>query len=119
VARLLTHGLDQLPKSAQWAALIGGVVGILLEIARTASKGKIPLSPVGIGLAFIIPFHTCLAMFAGSFLFWLIGRAYPKPEHRMNAIFVKNQESICAGIIAGAALMGVAVMAIALFLLDK
>ncbi|HRX87295.1 MAG TPA: OPT/YSL family transporter, partial [Phycisphaerae bacterium] len=117
VAEILTKGIGQLPVSAQWSVLIGGVAGIVLEIIRIASKGKFPISPVGIGLAFIIPFTTCLAMFAGSFMFWVIGRLYPRPEQKPNTIFVQNQESICAGIIAGAALMGVAVMAIELFLL--
>ncbi|MCK4659021.1 MAG: OPT/YSL family transporter [Phycisphaerae bacterium] len=114
VAELLTQGLSQLPVSARWAAAIGGVFGILLEVVRILSKGRFPLSPVGIGLAFIIPFPTCLAMFMGSFIFWVLGRVYRRPEQRMNKIFIQNQESICAGIIAGAALMGIAMMAIKL-----
>ncbi len=67
---------------------------------------------VGIGLAFVISFQTCFAMFLGSFVFWLIGRFWPRPEQRMNSVFVQNQESICAGVVAGAALIGVAMMAI-------
>ena len=93
------------------------MLGVLLEIVRDASKGKLPLTPVGIGLAFVIPFNICLAMFVGSFVFWVIGRLYPKPEQRPNEIFVQNQESICAGVIAGAALMGIAVMAYMTFVL--
>ncbi|MCB9850033.1 MAG: OPT/YSL family transporter [Phycisphaerales bacterium] len=112
VAELLIDGLKSLPVSAQWAALIGGVVGIVLETIRITTKGRFPISPIGIGLAFIVPFPACLAMFAGSFAFWFVGRLYPKPEQRPNRIIVQNQESICAGIIAGAALMGVALMAI-------
>jgi uncharacterized oligopeptide transporter (OPT) family protein len=118
VAEILTKGLSELPVSARWAALYGGIAGILLEIVRLGSKGRFPVSPVGIGLAFIIPFNTCLAMFAGSFAFWLIGRFSPRPEQWANRTLVQNQESICAGIIAGAALMGVAVMAIELLALQ-
>lgn len=118
VAEILTKGLSELARSAQWAALIGGLAGIVLEIIRLKSKGKFPISPVGIGLAFVIPFTSCLAMFAGSFVFWVIARIYPRPEQRPNAVLVQNQESICAGIIAGAALMGVAVMAVDTFVLD-
>lgn len=117
VAELLTKGLDELPMTALWAVIIGAVLGIVFEIIRAASKGKFPLSAVGIGLAFIIPFDICLAMFMGSFVFWVVGRIWPKPEQRPNAIFVQNQESICAGGIAGAALIGVAVMALELFVL--
>ena len=118
VAEILTRGIDELQTSAVWAVGIGAVLGILFEIVRAASKGKFWLSGVGIGLAFVIPFRTCLAMFLGSFVFWLIGRIWPRPEQRMNTVYVQNQESICAGVVAGAALMGVAVMALDILLGD-
>jgi len=117
VAELLTKGIDELPTTALYAVIIGGVLGILFELFKQQTKGKFPVSAVGIGLAFIIPFDICLAMFCGSFVFWLIGRIWPRPEQRMNEVFVQNQESICAGGIAGAALIGVAVMALELFVL--
>jgi len=117
VAELLTKGLDELPITALWAVIIGAVLGIVFEIIRAASKGKFPLSAVGLGLAFIIPFDICLAMFMGAFVFWVVSKIWPRPEQRPNAIFVQNQESICAGGIAGAALIGVAVMALELFVL--
>ncbi|MCP4251346.1 MAG: OPT family oligopeptide transporter [bacterium] len=114
VAEILTEGISQLPTTALWAAVIGAVLGIVLEIIRMVSKGKFPLTPVGIGLAFVISFQICLAMFFGSFIFWVCGKLWPKPEQRMNDVFVQNQESICAGIIAGAALIGVGLMALEL-----
>jgi uncharacterized oligopeptide transporter (OPT) family protein len=117
VAELLTKGLDELSLTALWAVIIGASLGIVFEIIRAASKGKFPFSAVGIGLAFVIPFDICLAMFMGSFVFWVISRIWPRPEQRPNQIFVQNQESICAGGIAGAALVGVAVMALELFVL--
>ena len=117
VAEMLTKGLSELPATAVWAAGIGAVLGIVFEIVRMAAKGKFPLTAVGIGLAFVIPFQICLAMFFGSFMFWVCGKFWPKPEQRMNEVFVKNQESICAGIIAGAALIGVGVMALEYFVL--
>jgi uncharacterized oligopeptide transporter (OPT) family protein len=117
VAEILTQGLSNLPQSAVWAAAIGALIGIVLEAVRLALKGRFPLSAVGIGLAFLIPFSICLAMFAGAFAFWFLGRIYPKPEHRMHTVVVQNQESICSGLIAGAALIGVAVMVIELFVL--
>lgn len=117
VAEMLTRGLSELQTTAVWAALIGAVMGIVLEIVRMLAKGKFPLSAVGIGLAFVIPFQICLAMFMGSFVFWVIGRMWPKPDQRPNEVFVQNQESICAGLIAGAALIGVGVMAFETFVL--
>lgn len=118
VARILTKGLSELPTTALYAAIIGAVLGIVFELIRQLSKNKFPLSAVGIGLAFVIPFQTCLAMFFGSFIFWVIGRIWSKPEQRPNVIFVQNQESICAGVIAGAALIGVALMALDVFVVS-
>ncbi|HVP09657.1 MAG TPA: OPT family oligopeptide transporter [Phycisphaerae bacterium] len=112
VAEILTEGLSRLPHSAVYGAAIGAVLGILVELVRVLSKGKFPISPVGIGLAFVIPFTTCFAMFFGSFVFWVIGKLWPKPEQRMNEVIVQNQESICAGLIAGAALIAVGLMVI-------
>ncbi len=118
VAEILTQGLSALPTSAVYAAAIGAVLGIVLELIRMGSKGRMPFSPVGIGLAFVIPFTTCLAMSFGSFVFWWIQRRHPSPDDRVNKVFVQNQEAICAGVIAGAALMGIAVMALNVFVLS-
>jgi uncharacterized oligopeptide transporter (OPT) family protein len=110
VAELLTEGLEKLPTSAAYAALVGALLGIAFEILRTATKGKFPLSGVGIGLAFVIPFQTCLAMFTGAFLIWLIGRIWRSEDGKVHQIAIKNQEPLCAGLIAGAALMSIAIM---------
>jgi len=115
VAEMLTAGLSKLPATALYGALVGAVLGIVLEAVRLATKNRFPISPIGIGLAFVIPFTTCLAMFAGAFAFWLAGRLYPRPEQRANEVLVQNQEAVCAGIVAGAALVGVALMALELF----
>ena len=68
------------------------------------------LSGVGIGLAAVIPFNTCLAMFLGSLFFWLAERRWSDPETNWHKMLVKNQEPICAGLIAGGALMGISIM---------
>jgi len=118
VAEILTRGIDELQTTAVWAVGVGAVLGIVFEIVRAQTKGRFWLSGLGIGLAFVIPFRTCLAMFLGSFVFWVIGKFWPRPEQRMNAVYVQNQESICAGVVAGAALMGVAIMALDLLIGD-
>ncbi|MEE8409602.1 MAG: OPT/YSL family transporter, partial [Myxococcota bacterium] len=110
VAEMLTAGLSNLAVSARWAALFGALIGIALEAAKMVTKGRFWLSGVGIGLAFVIPFNTCLAMFTGSFFFWAAGNAYPDKESKANKILVQNLEPICAGVIAGGALMGIAVI---------
>lgn len=115
VADVLTQGVSNIKPSAQVAALIGIIVGIGLELLRLRTKNRFPLSPVGIGLGFVIPFHTCLSMFLGSFLFWVFEKRYPDKETKMNQVVVQNQEPICAGLIAGGALMGIAVAVAELF----
>ena len=110
VAELLTKGLSELAMSARWAALAGAILGLVLEALRIATKGRFWLSGVGVGLAAVIPFHTCLAMFLGALFFWLAERKWQDPQSRANRIFVQNHEPICAGLIAGGALMGIAVI---------
>jgi uncharacterized oligopeptide transporter (OPT) family protein len=118
VARLLTKGISELPVSAQWAALGGALLGIAMEGARLATKGRFWISGVGVGLAFVIPFNTCFAMFLGSFLFWLAGRRWQNPTTLRHQVFVKNLEPVCAGVIAGGALMGIAVILVETFVLS-
>ena len=110
------EGLHKIKPSAQWAALAGILIGTVLEIWRMTTKNRFPLQAVAIGLGFIIQFHTCLSMFVGSFIFWLAEKRYPSKESRMNQIVVQNQEPIAAGLIAGGALMGIAVAVAELFL---
>ncbi len=117
VAELLTQGLEHLPVSARWAALIGAILGIVLEAIKTVTKGKFWVSGVGIGLAFVIPFSTCLAMFAGSFFFWLCEKRFTKEGTWAKRVIVDNVEPICAGIIAGGALTGILVIVLENFVL--
>jgi uncharacterized oligopeptide transporter (OPT) family protein len=107
VAELLTQGVENLPSTAVWAAVIGALLGIVMEAANVVSKGRFPLSPIGIGLAFVITWSTCFAMFLGAFLFWFCDWRWPK-ESTVHRVVVENQEPICAGVIAGGALMGIA-----------
>jgi uncharacterized oligopeptide transporter (OPT) family protein len=116
VADILAGGLSQLKDSAKIAALVGVLVGVAMEVVRTVTKGRFFLSPVAIGLGFVIQFNTCLSMFVGSFAFWLVERMYSDKESRMNQVIVQNQEPICAGLIAGGALMGIVAAVAEVFL---
>lgn len=118
VADILAKGLETIPVSARWAALAGIIVGIVFELIRLKSQNKFPLSPVAIGLGFVIPFSTCLAMFLGSAIFWFFEKTYPDKESRVNQVVVQNQEPICAGLIAGGALMGIVVAVVTVFFLS-
>jgi uncharacterized oligopeptide transporter (OPT) family protein len=108
VAEILTRGLSELPLTAIVAAAIGAAVGLVLEVLKVMTKGRFPLSAVAIGLAFVIPFSTCLAMFLGSFFFWAAEKIFRRKESLLHRTFVENLEPVCAGVIAGGALMGIA-----------
>ena len=84
---------------------------------RIVSKNKLPLSPIALGLAFVIDFKSSLCMFAGAFLFWLLGVGRIKEEDAPHNRWIQNHEPICAGVIAGASLMGIADMLVSVFLL--
>jgi OPT family oligopeptide transporter len=117
VAEVLTSGLSSLGESARWAVLIGAIVGIGLETIKIKTKGKFWLSGVGIGLAFVIQFNTCLAMFLGSFIFWLCGRYMKDPARLGYKVMVQNLEPVCAGVIAGGAIIGILVIVLETFVL--
>ena len=110
VSEVLTQGLSNLRPSSRWLALIGATVGIALEIARLASKDRFWLSGIAVGLASIIPFNTCFAMFLGSLFFWLAARGFKNEAGFGHRVFVQNLEPTCAGLIAGGALMGIVVI---------
>lgn len=116
VAEVLTTGLSNLKPSAQVAALIGATLGIVLEIVKMATHGRFPITAVGLGLAFVLAFNNSLAMASGAIVFWAAGRWIRTPGV-LTEVFVKNQEPTCAGLIAGGALMGIAVTLVEIFVL--
>jgi uncharacterized oligopeptide transporter (OPT) family protein len=117
VAEALTKGLSELPTSVQYAVAAGALVGLMLEITRIITKGRFLLSPVGLGLAFVINFQSAFAMFLGSLFFWIMGVGRKKEEEAKGNLWMENHEPICAGVIAGAALVGIADAIVAAFVL--
>ena len=117
VAEALTEGLSHLPESARWAALYGAIAGIVLEIFKLTTRGRFPLSAVGMGLAFVISFNTCLTMALGSFIFAAVAWARKGWANPSDRTTVKNQEAICAGVIAGGALTAISMQIIEVFVL--
>ena len=107
VAEVLTRGLSELHETALIAAVIGAVMGIVLELIKVSTKNRFPISAVGMGLAFVIPFTTCFAMFLGSFLFWIAAKTMKDDRSILKRTFVDNLEPVCAGVIAGGALLGI------------
>ena len=117
VATVLTEGLSKLPKSVVMAVIVASIVAFILEVLRIVMKNKLPLSPVALGLAFVLDFKSSACMFAGAFLFWLLGVGRIKEENAHGNLWVENHEPICAGIIAGASLMGILDILVGVFLM--
>ncbi len=118
VTSVFSEGESPIPDSAMWAMLVAAVVGLAFEIVRIARKGKFPLSPLAMGLGVVIPPDSTIAMFAGAgFFHWMRHRYGHKHDSQGFKVWVDTQEPICAGLIAGAALMGIADILVRVFLL--
>jgi uncharacterized oligopeptide transporter (OPT) family protein len=107
-----------LTRSIVISMVVAAFAGLVLEIMRIATRQKFPISPLAIGLGVVVPPESTLAMFAGAFFFWLMNRVYgEKKESIGHRLWVDTQEPICAGIIAGAALVGIGDVLVRVFLL--
>jgi uncharacterized oligopeptide transporter (OPT) family protein len=108
VSDLIAGGLRSVPTSAAIAMGVAAVLAVVFEVARVATRGRFPLSAVSIGLGVVLPPDACLGMFAGALLFHTMSRRHAgRPGTRGHAIWVDSVEPICAGLITGAALVGV------------
>jgi hypothetical protein len=104
--------------TALWAMAIFAVLGIAFELVRVFSKNKSPISPVAIGLGLVLPPDSTFWMFLGSVFFWTMGKLYKAQKEGFgNRLWVQTHEPICAGLIAGAALIGIGDILIGVFLL--
>ena len=107
VADLITNGLSQLATSAVISMVVAAILALVFEVLRIRTKGAFPLSAVSIGLGVVLPPESCIAMWVGAMIFWYKGRQKPAPGTRAHAIWVDGYESICAGLISGAAIVGI------------
>jgi len=107
VAELIAKGVGTLPQSAIVSMVVAAVAAVGIEVARMATKGRFPLSAVAIGLGVVLPPESTFAMWVGAMIFWVMGRRYAAKGTRGNDFWVEGMEPICAGLISGAALMGI------------
>jgi uncharacterized oligopeptide transporter (OPT) family protein len=110
VAEVLTHGFGSLHLSARIAMAIGAALGLLIEILGQRMRGRFPLSGVALGLGFVLRFSDVLAMALGALVFWLVKRHSRRVDSTVHRVFVDNQETLCAGIIAGGSLAGITLL---------
>ena len=105
VAQLMSNGLESLPPSARTALLIGGLVGIIIPILERLVPEKVkPFipSPMGLGLACVIPGFNSVSMFLGALIALVVERSRPKLAETYTI-------PVASGIVAGESLAGVAI----------
>ncbi len=107
VAKVLAKGLSTLHPTARIGVLIGAVIGIVCEHLNKRSKGRFPISGVGLGLAFVLKFTDSLSMALGALIFWFLGRTLKDKSKFGYRTFVQNQETVSAGVIAGGSIIGI------------
>lgn len=100
--------------------IIACVAGVVLEVMRIASRNKFPISPLAIGLGVVVPPESTIAMFCGALWFWWMHKRYhDRPQTTGHKLWIQTHEPICAGIIAGAALVGIGDVLVRVFAFPK
>jgi len=99
MAKVLAEGVSSLEPSALWAAVVGGIFGIVLTLMhKIRSIAKWLPSPVAVGIAFIVPAYYSVAMWFGALLTYLYNRKHPGRVERFGP-------ALASGLIAGEGLM--------------
>jgi uncharacterized oligopeptide transporter (OPT) family protein len=108
-----------LTTSIVWSMGVAALAAFVMEVARVRTGNRFPLSPLAIGLGVVVPPESSLMMFLGSLMFWAAGRVYGRRRESGGfRLWVDSQEAICAGLIAGAALIGIADILVRVFVFD-
>jgi uncharacterized oligopeptide transporter (OPT) family protein len=107
VAELIAKGISSLPTTAVVSMAVAAVAAVAIEVARIVTKRRFPLSAVAIGLGVVLPPEASFAMWVGAMIFWWMSRRHPTKGTRGHEFWVEGMEPICAGLISGAALMGI------------
>ncbi len=111
------HG-ELLTGSVLTSMIVAAVAGLVLETTRALTKNRFPLSPLAIGLGVLVPPESVLSMFAGAAFFEIMTAIYRKrPTSTGFRLWIETHEPICAGLVAGAALVGIGDTLIRVFLL--
>jgi uncharacterized oligopeptide transporter (OPT) family protein len=89
--------------------LIAAVFALVFEVLRIATRSKFPISAVAIGLGVVIPPESSFMMWFGAAIFTFMEYSNKKKSEETVGyrLWVDGREAICAGLIAGWALMGI------------
>lgn len=106
-AKALTQGLHAIPPTAFAFMGILTVIGVLITLVEhfvPKSRNILP-SPIGFGMAMVLPFHISFAIFGGSLIGWLLSTFAPQKSE-------KYLVAVSSGIIAGDSLVAIAILGI-------
>ena len=105
VARALSHGLESLEPVKVWSIIIGGVLGIIFSIlpAIFPKQQKYLPSASAFGLAWVFQWYYGLLFFIGAVLAYGFQKKSPAKAEEYTY-------PVASGIMAGGALMGVAII---------
>jgi uncharacterized oligopeptide transporter (OPT) family protein len=107
VADIITKGVSSLPTSAIVSMIVAASCAVVIEVAKIATKGRFPLSAVAIGLGVVLPPESTFAMWVGAMIFWVMKLRNKTAGTKGHEFWVEGLEPICAGLIAGSALVGI------------
>lgn len=107
VAELIAGGISKIPTSAVISMVFAAIAALVFEIVRIKTKGRFPISAVSVGLGVVLPPAASFMMWVGALVFWWMGRKYKTAGSNGHRFWVEGCEPICAGLISGAALMGI------------
>jgi OPT family oligopeptide transporter len=108
VADLIAKGVHSLPQSAVISMIVAAIAAATFEILRMRTKGRFPISAVSVGLGVVLPPASCFMMWVGAMIFWWKGRQHSQRGTKGHNFWVEGMEPICAGLISGSALVGIA-----------
>ncbi|MCI0637019.1 MAG: OPT/YSL family transporter, partial [Actinobacteria bacterium] len=111
VSQVLVAGPSALHPTAQTAAIIGAIAGIVLvlleKLLPARARPYVP-SPSGLGLAMVIPGSNSISMFIGAAIAEVMRRKSPQLADR-------TVLPVASGFIVGESLMGILIMALKTF----
>ncbi|MFZ6745504.1 OPT family oligopeptide transporter [Undibacterium sp. JH2W] len=107
VAEIIAKGVSGLPTSAIIAMAVAGLCAAFIEIGNIITRGRLPLSAVSIGLGVVLPPESCFAMWIGALIFWYMGKKNSEKGTKGHTFWVEGCEAISAGLISGAAILGI------------
>jgi OPT family oligopeptide transporter len=105
VARALSKGFEALAPLKIWSIIVGGVVGIgftILPVLWPKQEKYLP-SASGFGLAWIFQWYYGLLFFLGAVISWWFQKKSPAKAEEFTF-------PVASGVMAGGALMGVAII---------